>query len=533
VGVFIQPREDGREQIFKVIGECFVSGVGNDEQFAFGGGEAVEFVDIGGGGDFVLGTGDEERGGGGAGDDGNGIEFGGLDVEEFGEVIQACAYAGFGDPGYVFVADIEDGVGQVGIGGDGDHGAEAGFGLFPAQRDGGAVGFEEFGHGFGAGADLEFFVDAADVGVDGFVADAEFVGDFLVEEALARQSRTSCSRGERFSVGWGTLRLFGRIAQLCGRCAWSWASRPMDVPDGGEQFLRGGALEQVAGGAGGQGVEDVLGILVDGEHDDLGLGKNLFQATDAFHAVHAREVDVHEDDIYGLNVPQRHRQADERTTIRHGSQAEFAANFFHPLAHVVQAVPVLSGLFVDASQTTAVVFELQNEAVAQEPQSEPHGSGLSMAHDVGNGFLAREENVVPDFRWERGSRQLARDVQSVMQPGDAQVFLGVLADVSDQSVERVIGRIHRPDNLVQHTSRFAGSLRNLASMAFNFLRGVLVALHQLPEQRNLGEAGAELIVYVPRDAGALSLQSFTLPQLKQLALEFLSGQVMHQGSDAA
>lgn len=44
---------------------------------------------------------------------------------------------------------------------------------------------EEFGDGFGAGADLEFFVDAADVGVDGFVADAEFFGDLLVEKALA------------------------------------------------------------------------------------------------------------------------------------------------------------------------------------------------------------------------------------------------------------------------------------------------------------------------------------------------------------
>jgi hypothetical protein len=43
---------------------------------------------------------------------------------------------------------------------------------------------EELGHRFGARADLEFFVNAPDVGVDGFVADAEFLRDFLVEKTL-------------------------------------------------------------------------------------------------------------------------------------------------------------------------------------------------------------------------------------------------------------------------------------------------------------------------------------------------------------
>jgi hypothetical protein len=47
------------------------------------------------------------------------------------------------------------------------------------------LALEEFGDGFGAGADLKFFVDAADIGMDGFVADAEFIGDFLVEKTVA------------------------------------------------------------------------------------------------------------------------------------------------------------------------------------------------------------------------------------------------------------------------------------------------------------------------------------------------------------
>ncbi len=45
---------------------------------------------------------------------------------------------------------------------------------------------QELGDRFGAGADLEFFVNPADVGVDGFVTDAELFSDFLVEKPLAQ-----------------------------------------------------------------------------------------------------------------------------------------------------------------------------------------------------------------------------------------------------------------------------------------------------------------------------------------------------------
>jgi hypothetical protein len=41
----------------------------------------------------------------------------------------------------------------------------------------------DFIEGFGPGADVEFFVNVADMGPDGFAADAEGGGDFLVEHA--------------------------------------------------------------------------------------------------------------------------------------------------------------------------------------------------------------------------------------------------------------------------------------------------------------------------------------------------------------
>lgn len=56
-----------------------------------------------------------------------------------------------------------------------------------AGRTAGRSTPEKFGDGLRPGAYLEFFVDPADVGVDGLVGDAEFLGDFLVEEALGQE----------------------------------------------------------------------------------------------------------------------------------------------------------------------------------------------------------------------------------------------------------------------------------------------------------------------------------------------------------
>src|SRR5215510_7610478 len=44
---------------------------------------------------------------------------------------------------------------------------------------------QELRHCLGPRPDLELFINAADVGVDRFVADAEFLGDLLVKKALA------------------------------------------------------------------------------------------------------------------------------------------------------------------------------------------------------------------------------------------------------------------------------------------------------------------------------------------------------------
>ena len=71
----------------------------------------------------------------------------------------------------------------------------------------------------------------------------------------------------------------------------------MDIFEGGKEFFARGLFQHIAAGAGGQGVEEVVGVLIDGEHDELGLGKERFEMPDAFGTGHCHQVNVHQDDI--------------------------------------------------------------------------------------------------------------------------------------------------------------------------------------------------------------------------------------------
>jgi hypothetical protein len=83
----------------------------------------------------------------------------------------------------------------------------------------------KFRHRFRPRPHLQFFVNAADVGVDGLVADAEFVRDFLVHQSLAQQVEHLLFALGKVFGGAPPPPAAGRIARPCARCAWSSASR--------------------------------------------------------------------------------------------------------------------------------------------------------------------------------------------------------------------------------------------------------------------------------------------------------------------
>ena len=68
----------------------------------------------------------------------------------------------------------------------------------------------------------------------------------------------------------------------------------LDVPDGFEQLLRGGALEQVSPRPGQQGIENLLTLLIDREHKHQQVRVGRFDAAEAIYPVHAGQVNVHQ-----------------------------------------------------------------------------------------------------------------------------------------------------------------------------------------------------------------------------------------------
>jgi hypothetical protein len=82
-----------------------------------------------------------------------------------------------------------------------------------------------------------------------------------------------------------------------GDVAGNGGSAALDVVDGFEQHGRRARLDEIPVCAGFERTEDALAVFVNREHHDLRLGQDLLELSDAFDAVHAGQIDVHEDDL--------------------------------------------------------------------------------------------------------------------------------------------------------------------------------------------------------------------------------------------
>ena len=132
--------------------------------------------------------------------------------------------------------------------------------------------------------------------------------------------------------------------------------------------------------------------------------------------------------------------------------------------------------------------------------------------------------------WAAGS--CGGGFQPVTQAGHREIFLGVFANVVDQSFQRVVGGVDRPDDFVQGAGGFAGGLGDLPGVGGDFGGVLLVALHHFAQEGELGQAGAHLVVDVAGDAGAVFFQGLLLAETGELPLQFLGGNEINQGDDA-
>jgi hypothetical protein len=67
--------------------------------------------------------------------------------------------------------------------------------------------------------------------------------------------------------------------------------------NGFQQFFGRQTFQQIAARTAGKRAENLVGVLKNGEHQHLGLRHERGQLADTFNAVHAAEVDVHQNNV--------------------------------------------------------------------------------------------------------------------------------------------------------------------------------------------------------------------------------------------
>ena len=125
------------------------------------------------------------------------------------------------------------------------------------------MGLLVFRHRLDAALDVEFAVDRVEIPAYGAGGEAELVGDLLVGVAGGDELEDLLlARGERISSILRRSQLAEGREHLAGDLAGHRCAAAMGLGDGSDD-LRGGRLfEEIAAGSGAQGLEDVVGVVI-------------------------------------------------------------------------------------------------------------------------------------------------------------------------------------------------------------------------------------------------------------------------------
>src|SRR5437867_356603 len=100
-------------------------------------------------------------------------------------------------------------------------------------------------------------------------------------------------------------------------------------------------------------------------------------------------------------VAQRDNQAYQSAASGCGTDGKTPAQVFQPFAHVAQTTSGLRRRFAQTRYTAAVVLNLQGETRGRQLEPQINFGRLCMPDHVGDGFLGREEDIVPHLRRNR------------------------------------------------------------------------------------------------------------------------------------
>src|SRR5512140_232675 len=102
-------------------------------------------------------------------------------------------------------------------------------------------------------------------------------------------------------------------------------------------------------------------------------------------------------------------------------------------------------------------------------------------------LLDHQEEIPSHFRQERQRGNQFRCGELTIDTSVSEILYAVSANMTDEIVQRIILRVHRPDNFTYVIDELRRPLRDLLDMLSSFVRRLL---GQFTQNGNLGQTGS-------------------------------------------
>ena len=164
-------------------------------------------------------------------------------------------------------------------------------------------------------------------------------------------------------------------------------------------------------------------------------------------------------------------------------------------AHVGEAVAGSGG----GREAGAVVGDFDGEVCGGRCEAEFEFGGAGVFDDVVDGFADDEEELMAEGGREVAGFDLLGEVEAAAEVGGLREVGDLRGEVGEEVVEAVLFGIDGPDDFIEGSDGFAGGFGE----AIELWDVATLREGDVGEEADLGEAGADLIVHVAGDAGAL------------------------------
>ena len=116
-------------------------------------------------------------------------------------------------------------------------------------------------------------------------------------------------------------------------------------------------------------------------------------------------------------------------------------------------------------------------------------------------------------------RQLIRKIQPAAHGFGLQVEAEIFTEITGETSERVVLRVHGPDQAVEIVDEFAWGFRDPGGEGLGFLHRLGRLQGEITEQHDFRQSGTEVIVHVTGDAGALFFDDALLFEPREFLLQ--------------